>query len=186
MKSKDAYKAVEKNLSGSRPKELFEDVLEEVEEQYEHDRALLKEATRKDVVVTLATSFGDFQSALDEFEDGKLSKIAETSRCGLLVRAFLHCDVPAAHEAVLRQKWLCRKLYFEELVGRLKEKEATEEKKRKRAREDFQELLRDMRSLKHDTTWAEAKAVLEKEPEYKAVRLLSFSQWICVMECGRI
>lgn len=34
----DVLKAVEKNTSGSRPKELFEEVLEEVEKQWEADR----------------------------------------------------------------------------------------------------------------------------------------------------
>lgn len=34
----DVLKAVEKNISGSRPKELFEEVLEEVEKQWEADR----------------------------------------------------------------------------------------------------------------------------------------------------
>lgn len=36
----DVLKAVEKNTSGSRPKELFEEVLEEVEKQWEADRSV--------------------------------------------------------------------------------------------------------------------------------------------------
>ena len=42
MKGEDAYVAVEKNAAGSRPKELFEDVLEEVEARFEKDRTVLK------------------------------------------------------------------------------------------------------------------------------------------------
>ena len=42
VKHEDAYIAVEKNAAGSRPKELFEDVLEEVEERFEKDRTVLK------------------------------------------------------------------------------------------------------------------------------------------------
>ena len=42
MKTEDAYIAVEKNAAGSRPKELFEDVLEEVEAAYESCRATLR------------------------------------------------------------------------------------------------------------------------------------------------
>ena len=42
VKREDAYIAVEKNAAGSRPKELFEDILEEVEEQFDADRTVLK------------------------------------------------------------------------------------------------------------------------------------------------
>lgn len=42
VKKEDAYIAVEKNAAGSRPKELFEDALEEVEAAYEVARAALK------------------------------------------------------------------------------------------------------------------------------------------------
>ena len=42
VKQEDAYVAVEKNAAGSRPKELFEDVLEGVEEKFEKDRTVLK------------------------------------------------------------------------------------------------------------------------------------------------
>lgn len=42
VKKEDAYIAVEKNAAGSRPKELFEDALEELEAAYEDCRAVLK------------------------------------------------------------------------------------------------------------------------------------------------
>jgi len=67
----------------------------------------------------------------------------------------------------------CRKTFFEEEVGKLKEKAVKEEKRKRRAKEDFALLLKETRRLKHDTTWEDAKAILEKEPEYKAVRLVS-------------
>ena len=76
VEHEESLKAVEKNLSGSRPKELFEDVLEEVEEQYIKDRNLLRDA--KDIVITPETSFDDFSSAVDK--DGKLSKVSAVSR----------------------------------------------------------------------------------------------------------
>ena len=41
IKDNDVLRAIEKNTSGSRPKELFEEVLEEVDKQYEADRYLL-------------------------------------------------------------------------------------------------------------------------------------------------
>ena len=45
MKKEDTYIAVEKNAAGSRPKELFEDVLEEVEAAYESCRSTLRVRT---------------------------------------------------------------------------------------------------------------------------------------------
>ncbi len=38
IKDNDVLRAVEKNISGSRPKELFEEVLEDVDKQWETDR----------------------------------------------------------------------------------------------------------------------------------------------------
>ena len=63
-----------------------------------------------------------------------------------------------------------RQIFFDEELGKAKEKLAKEEKRKRRAREEFQHLLRDTRRIKHDTTWADAKALLDKEPEYKSVR----------------
>lgn len=63
----------------------------------------------------------------------------------------------------------CRKLFFDEEVGKLKEKAAKEERRRKKMRDDFHNLLRDTRRIKHDTIWTDAIGLLEKEPEYKAV-----------------
>lgn len=42
VKAEEAYKAVEKNLSGSRPRELFDDVIEDAEKDFEKDRTVLK------------------------------------------------------------------------------------------------------------------------------------------------
>jgi hypothetical protein len=66
----------------------------------------------------------------------------------------------------------CRKLVFDELLARAKDKVAKEEKRRKRAREDFTDLLRDVRDIHADTTWEEAQPLLERMAEYKAVRPL--------------
>lgn len=41
IKDNDVLRAVEKNTSGSRPKELFEEVLEDVDKQWETDRYCL-------------------------------------------------------------------------------------------------------------------------------------------------
>ncbi len=55
------------------------------------------------------------------------------------------------------------------MLARVKEKTAKEEKRRKRAREDFTDLLRDLRDIHMDTAWEDAKPLLEKAPEYKVV-----------------
>lgn len=47
LKEEEAYKAVEKNLSGSRPRELFDDVVEDAEKEFEKDRSLLKVCSRR-------------------------------------------------------------------------------------------------------------------------------------------
>lgn len=56
---------------------------------------------------------------------------------------------------------------FDEAQARLKEKAAKEEKKRRRAREDFTALLKE--EIKLDMLWEEAQTLLERFPEYKAV-----------------
>ena len=84
-KHEDALLAVEKNTSGSRPKELFQDVLEEVEEVFEKQQKLITEALRKgDVVVEAFTSFEDFEAGLDS-DSEELAEISKATRCALLL-----------------------------------------------------------------------------------------------------
>ena len=61
---------------------------------------------------------------------------------------------------------------FDELLARLKDKVAKEEKRKRRAREDFTALLKDTRDIKADMSWEDAQPLLEKQPEYKGVSLL--------------
>lgn len=68
---------------------------------------------------------------------------------------------------------LSRKLVFEELQGRLKEKLAKEEKKRKQAREDFASLVRHTRGIEPDTAWEDAESLLQKAPAFTQVRAVS-------------
>jgi hypothetical protein len=63
-------------------------------------------------------------------------------------------------------------LYYEELIGRAREAVAKAEKAIRRAREDFQSLLRHTREIKSDTKYDAAAELLGKEPEWTAVRLL--------------
>lgn len=70
MRKEDALVAVDKNLTGSTPKELFEDALEAADAQFEKDRPLLKEAA-KDIRVTAQSTFGQFNAALEDKESVK-------------------------------------------------------------------------------------------------------------------
>ena len=78
MVAKDpAYLAVEGNKFGSRPRELFEDVIEKLEEDYDKDRALMKEVYRgSTIVVTTSTKFEDFKNAM-EAEDERMKEASE-------------------------------------------------------------------------------------------------------------
>ena len=58
---------------------------------------------------------------------------------------------------------------FDELLARLKDKVAKEEKRKRRKREDFTALLKDSRDIKLDMSWEDAQLLLEKQPEYKGV-----------------
>lgn len=64
----------------------------------------------------------------------------------------------------------CRKLIFEELLGRAKEREAKQEARLKQARDDFSSLLRHTRDIQADTAWAEAEPLLQKDARFKEVR----------------
>lgn len=81
----------------------------------------------------------------------------------------LHWLSVASQAAELWRFVKCRKLVYDELYAKVKEKAAKEEKRRKRAREDFMGLLKDMRDINMDTSWEVAKPLLEAEAEYKAV-----------------
>ena len=61
VRKEAAYLAVEKNVSGSRPKELYEDCIEEVEGSFTKERATLKDAV-KDHSISVSAD-----STLDEF-----------------------------------------------------------------------------------------------------------------------
>lgn len=59
----------------------------------------------------------------------------------------------------------CRRLVYDELQGKAKERAAKEEKRRKQAREDLAYLLRHMPEIDADTTWAQAEELLQSQPK---------------------
>jgi pre-mRNA-processing factor 40 len=63
---------VEKNTSGARPKELFEDALEVADAQFEKDKVKLKDAVKdRDISVGVDTTFENFNAALEDVEEVK-------------------------------------------------------------------------------------------------------------------
>ncbi|MCL7023420.1 hypothetical protein MKW94_009241 [Papaver nudicaule] len=69
MKVKDlpAYMAVSSNTSGSTPKDLFEDVAEELEKQYRDDKARVKDAMKLGKIAVSATStYEEFKATIAE------------------------------------------------------------------------------------------------------------------------
>jgi len=141
LKDEAAYIAVEGNQSGSRPRELFEDVLEDAEKAYADDRALMKEMVAEGkVVATEETPFADFAEALDEAG----SKAAA---------------IPAPH----------RQMYHEELVARAKEAAAKEKKRQAKAAEAFTDMLRASRDVRADMAWEEARALLASHRHFLGV-----------------
>ncbi|KAL2317863.1 hypothetical protein Fmac_031739 [Flemingia macrophylla] len=106
------YQAVASNTSGSTPKDLFEDVAEELEKQYHEDKTLIKDAVKSGKIIVVATSvFEDFKDAV--LEEAECQTISEINL----------------------------KLIFDELLERAKEKEEKEAKKRQRLADDFTNML---------------------------------------------
>nr|XP_048336341.1 pre-mRNA-processing protein 40A isoform X2 [Ziziphus jujuba var. spinosa] len=67
MKVKDlpAYKEVASNTSGPTPKDLFEDVAEELQKQYHEDRTQIKDAIKlRKIMLSTAWTFEEFKSAI--------------------------------------------------------------------------------------------------------------------------
>lgn len=54
-----------------------------------------------------------------------------------------------------------RRLIYDELHAKAKEKEAKEIKRKKKVRDDFQSELKRCRAIKDGTTWEEAQQLLE-------------------------
>ncbi|KAL6880484.1 hypothetical protein ACP4OV_012049 [Aristida adscensionis] len=112
IKESHAYLAVASNTSGSTPKELFEDVIEEIDKQYQDDKSQIKEAVKSGKIPMTATwTLEEFQTSI--LEDDSLKAISTINI----------------------------KLIYEDQLERLKEKEQKEAKKRQRLGENFSDLL---------------------------------------------
>ncbi|CAN0905788.1 Pre-mRNA-processing protein 40A [Linum grandiflorum] len=142
LKVKDLpeYQDLAENTSGSTPKELFEDVYEDLEKQYHEDKTHIKDAMKSSkITMVLTWSFEDFKAALSENIDSQ--SISDINM----------------------------KLVYEDLVERAKEKEEKEAKKRQRLADDFTELLHSYKEITASSDWEESKPLFEDSQEYRAI-----------------
>lgn len=139
VKESVAYQAVASNTSGSTPKDLYEDVVEELDKKYHEDKTRVKDALKLKKVTVLTTwKFEDFKLVLEEDIISSLSDIN-------------------------------LQLVFEDLVERAREKEEKELKKRQRLAKDFTDLLYDIKEITASSTWEECQQLFEESSEYRAI-----------------
>lgn len=139
MVKETEYQAVATNKSGSRPRELFEDVLEEMEEIYEKDRSIMKEVYRKsDIVVSPLTTFSEFCEAIVA-EDERMKEV----------------DVQNI------------KIVYNELHYKAREREVKESKLKKKSLEEFKYCLKHSDEINELTTWEETKNTIGQKMELK-------------------
>jgi len=149
VKDYPAYVAVASNTSGSTPKELFEDVAEELEKQYHEDKARIKDAMKSGkFTITSAWTFDKFKASIAEA-----------------------CDLAAVSESNL-------KLVFEEVMERTREKEEKEAKKKQRLADEFTDLLYSVKEITVSSRWEDCKSLLEDAPEYRSINDESFQREI--------
>uniref|UniRef100_A0A1J3DVY8 Pre-mRNA-processing protein 40A n=1 Tax=Noccaea caerulescens TaxID=107243 RepID=A0A1J3DVY8_NOCCA len=140
LKDLPQYQAVASNTSGSTPKDLFEDVTEELEKQYHEDKSLIKDAMKsRKVSMVTSWTFEDFKSALSE--DLSSQPISDINL----------------------------KLVYDDLVGRMKEKEEKEARKLQRLAEEFTDLLRTLKEISAASNWEDVKQLVEESQEYRSI-----------------
>lgn len=142
MKVKDlhAYMAVASNTSGSTPKDLFEDVAEELQKQYQEDKTRIKDAVKlKKISLSSAWTFEDFKASI--LEDVTSPPISDVNI----------------------------KLVFDDLLERVKEKEEKEAKKRKRLADDFFDLLCSIKEISASSTWEDCVHLFEGSREFSSI-----------------
>nr|XP_009418171.1 PREDICTED: pre-mRNA-processing protein 40A-like isoform X1 [Musa acuminata subsp. malaccensis] len=140
VKDLPPYLAVASNASGSTPKDLFEDVAEELQKQYHEDKTQIKDAM-KIGKISLASSW--------TFEDFKASVAGIDSLKGI--------------------SEINLKLVFDELLERLREKEEKEAKKRQRLADNFSDLLYSIKEITASSKWEECKLLFEDSQEYRSI-----------------
>ncbi|GAA0154324.1 hypothetical protein LIER_12340 [Lithospermum erythrorhizon] len=140
VKESAPYQAVASNISGSTPKDLFEDATEELDKQYHEDKARVKETLKSDMVIVASTwMLEDLKTAVQD--NIGLSSISDINL----------------------------QLIYEDLIERAKEKEEKEIRKRQRLMKDFTDKLSSTKEITSSSTWEECKQLVEDSSEYRAI-----------------
>ncbi|KAG0497796.1 hypothetical protein HPP92_002487 [Vanilla planifolia] len=142
LKVKDStpYLAVSSNTSGSTPKDLFEDVAEELEKQFHDDKAQIKEAMKiGKVTLTSAWTFDKLKASIAEYDN--LLGISDINL----------------------------KLVFDELIERQRDKEEKEAKKRQRLADNFSDLIYSIKDISATSKWEDCKIFVEESQEYRSI-----------------
>ncbi|XP_038680859.1 pre-mRNA-processing protein 40A-like isoform X3 [Tripterygium wilfordii] len=151
LKVKDlpAYLDVASNTSGPTPKDLFEDVAEELEKQYHDDKTRIKDAVKlKKVALSSSWTLEEFRASIAE-EIGS----------------------PPISDVNL-------KLILDELLERVREKEEKEAKKRKRLADDFRDLLHSIKEINASSRWENSKELFQGSREYSSIGVENFCREI--------
>jgi pre-mRNA-processing factor 40 len=140
IKDSQAYLAVASNTSGSTPKELFDDVIEELDKQYLDDKTRVKEVVKSGKIpMTTSWKLEEFQTAI--LDDDALKGISTINI----------------------------KLIYDDQIERLKEKEQKDAKKRQRLGENFSDLLYSITEISASSTWDDSKQLFEDSQEFRAL-----------------
>nr|XP_043607467.1 pre-mRNA-processing protein 40A-like [Erigeron canadensis] len=132
VKDLPAYFAVSSNTNGATPKDLFDDVIEELEKQFIDDRDRIKEAVMMKKVSILSTwTLEDFKNSIAE-----------------------DISSPAVSDANL-------KIVFDDLHERVREKEENETKRRKHLADDFYRSLTTSKDISSSSRWEDFKPLFE-------------------------
>ncbi|XP_017222902.1 pre-mRNA-processing protein 40A [Daucus carota subsp. sativus] len=132
VKELPAYLAVSSNTSGATPKDLFEDVAEELEKQYLEDKARIKDAVKLGKVNLTSTW------TIENLKDA----VAETT----------------GSHVVSDANW---KLVYDELQERAREREEKEAKRRKRLADDFFVFLCSLKEVNASSRWEDCNSAFE-------------------------
>ncbi|XP_038715339.1 pre-mRNA-processing protein 40A isoform X2 [Tripterygium wilfordii] len=143
------YQAVASNTSGSTPKELFEEVTEDLDKQFHDDKTRIKDSMKSGKATLLSSwSFEDFKTAI--MEDVGLPAISDNNL----------------------------KLVYEDLLERAREKEEKEAKKRQRLADEFTNLLHSYKEITASSIWEECVSLFEESQEYRSIGEESFRREI--------
>ena len=140
IKEHPSYVAVSNNLSGSTPRELFREVVEDEYIAYKEDRKAARDAMRTSgFTCKTDTTLEEFRSALQAA-----------------------MGVTGAKE---KMSAVNTRLLWEDEVEVAREEQGKEARRVKRVRGEFADALRSLRMIGVDTPWDEALGLLQKEEE---------------------